>query len=86
VVTSTFQAAAGGGAMDLFCDLSMGGDVDRMTTSVDGVNGDSVSMQVAGRAVAATKAELSCSASTAGQLNGVDMTVLRVPKATTLFQ
>ena len=85
LVSATFAARSGSVAENIACQLRLGGVGEDQSSSFAGgapTAEDSVAMQVAGRAGAATTATLSCSSSNGtGQVNHAEITALKVPTA-----
>jgi hypothetical protein len=86
LVSTTFDARRNSNAENIACQLRVGGVGEDASSSFTGTGvlsaEDSVAMQVAGRAGAATTATLSCSSSAGtGQVNHAEITALKVPTA-----
>lgn len=86
LVSTTFDARRNSSAENIACQLRVGGVGEDASSSFTGTGvlsaEDSVAMQVAGRAGAATTATLSCSSSAGtGQVNHAEITALKVPTA-----
>jgi hypothetical protein len=84
LVSSTFDARRNSIGENIACSLRVGGVGQDSSSSFTGtgVNSaeDTVAMEVAGRAAAATTATLSCTASAGtGQVNHAEITALKVP-------
>jgi hypothetical protein len=86
LISTTFDARRNSVGENIACQLRLNGVGQDQSNSFTGtgVNSaeDSVAMEVAGRAGAATSATLSCSSSAGtGQVNHAEITALKVPKA-----
>jgi hypothetical protein len=86
LVSTTFDARRGSQGENIACQLRVGGVGQDSSSSFTGTGvlsaEDSVAMEIAGRAGAATTATLSCSSSNGtGQVNHAEMTALKVPTA-----
>jgi hypothetical protein len=83
LVSTTFDARRNGIAENISCQLTVGGVGQDQSNSFTGGAAsaeDSVAMQVAGRAGAATTATLACSSTAgSGQVNHAEITALKVP-------
>jgi hypothetical protein len=84
LVTSTFDARRNSSAENIACQLRVNGVGVDSSSSFTGTGvlsaEDTVALQVAGRAGAATTAVLSCSSSAGtGQINHAEITALKVP-------
>jgi hypothetical protein len=85
LVTSTFDARRNSTSENISCQLRLGGVGLDQSNSFTGTGvtsaEDSVALNVAGRAAAATTATLSCSSSAGtGQVNHAEITALKVPQ------
>ncbi|HEX3294341.1 MAG TPA: hypothetical protein VHR38_11455 [Solirubrobacterales bacterium] len=86
LVSSTFDARRNSNAENIACSLRLNGVGQDSSSSFTGTGvlsaEDTVAMEVAGRAGAATAAVLSCSSSAGtGQINHAEITALKVPTA-----
>ena len=86
LVTTTFDARRNSISENIACELRVNGVGQDSSSSFTGTgvtsSEDSVAMEVAGRAGAATTATLSCSSSAGtGQINHAEITALKVPGA-----
>jgi hypothetical protein len=86
LVSTTFDARRNSTSENIACVLRLGGVGQDESSSFTGTGvtsaEDTVAMQVAGRAAAATSATLSCSSSAGtGQINHAEITALKVPTA-----
>ena len=84
LVTTTFDARRNSAAENIACQLTVGGVGQDQSSSFSGAPvtsaEDTVALQVAGRAGAATTATLTCSSSAGtGQVNHAEITALKVP-------
>jgi hypothetical protein len=84
LVSTTFDARRNSNAENIACQLRVNGVGLDQSSSFTGTGvlsaEDTVAMQVAGRAGAATTATLSCSSSAGtGQINHAEITALKVP-------
>jgi hypothetical protein len=84
LVTTTFDARRNSVAENIACQLTVGGVGQDQSSSFTGTGvtsaEDTVALQVAGRAAAATTATLACSSSAGtGQVNHAEITALKVP-------
>jgi hypothetical protein len=86
LVSTTFDARRNSQGENIACQLRMGGVGLDQSSSFTGTGvlsaEDSVAMEIAGRAGAATTVTLSCSSSNGtGQVNHAEITALKVPQA-----
>ena len=86
LVSTTFDARRNSTSESISCQLRLNGVGQDQSSSFTGTGvtsaEDTVSMEVAGRAGAATTATLSCSSSAGtGQINHAEITALKVPVA-----
>jgi hypothetical protein len=86
LVSTTFDARRNSNAENIACELRVSGVGVDSSSSFTGTGvlsaEDTVAMEVAGRAGAATTAVLSCSSSAGtGQVNHAEITALKVPTA-----
>jgi hypothetical protein len=86
LVSTTFDARRNSQGESIACTLRVGGVGQDSSSSFTGTGvlsaEDSVAMEIAGRAGAATTATLSCSSSNGtGQVNHAEITALKVPTA-----
>src|SRR5262245_43084827 len=84
LVTSTFDARRNSTSENISCQLKLNGvgqDQSRSCTGTGVTSAeDTVAMEIAGRAGAATSATLTCSSSAGtGQINHAEITALKVP-------
>jgi hypothetical protein len=84
LVSTTFDARRNSNAENIACSLRVNGVGSDSSSSFTGTGvlsaEDTVAMEVAGRAGAATSAVLSCSSSAGtGQINHAEITALKVP-------
>jgi hypothetical protein len=84
LVSTTFDARRNSTAENIACQLTVGGVGQDQSSSFTGTGvtsaEDTVALQVAGRAGAATTATLTCSSSAGtGQVNHAEITALKVP-------
>jgi hypothetical protein len=84
LVTSSFDARRNSVAENISCQLTVGGVGQDQSNSFTGTGvtsaEDSVALQVAGRATAATTVTLTCSSTAGtGQVNHAEITALKVP-------